>query len=416
MGIRSTEDLLRKIEELENRLAESDQLIEAIRAGEVDAFALNKNNKSEIFTLESGDYAYRILVENFNEGALNLSEDGLIVYTNNYLLNLLNLPYQQVIGSSIFQFIHSSSTEQFNEFFKKGLAGQVKGEINLSVRNKIIPVYISLTSLYPSLPTIGMIVTDLSEKKKQEKILRQKNEQLAKSNAELASFSYVASHDLQEPLRKIRTFSNLILEKDHHHLSEEGQLMFQRMNVAAERMQTLIQDLLTYSRSNTNGQKFENIHLNQVIDEIKEDLSEELKEKHATIETSDLCDISALPFQFRQLLFNLIGNSLKFSQPCLPPHITIKSEVASGKEFQNQNLFADQNYCHISISDNGIGFEPKYREKIFEVFQRLHTKDQYSGTGIGLSIVKRIVENHLGVITASGEINKGATFDIYIPK
>jgi len=196
MEIDSTESLLLRIEELENRLAESEQLIDAIKAGEVDAFAFRTNNKSEIFTLQSGDYAYRVLVENFSEGALNLSEDGLIVYTNNYFHKLLALPYEKVIGNSVFHFIHSSSIGTFNDLFKSGLAvGQSKGEINLSAGEKIIPVYVSLTSLHPTLPTVGMIVTDLTEKKRNENELREKNkfiETIIESSHELIA---VYDHD-----------------------------------------------------------------------------------------------------------------------------------------------------------------------------------------------------------------------------
>lgn len=172
----SIEELQLQHEELVNRLEEAEQLIEAIKAGEVDAFALRRNNQSQIFTLESGDYGYRMLVENITEGALTLSEECLIVYTNNYFHQLLGVPYEQVIGKPIFNFIHPASKETFSELFKKGLAGQSRGEINLTAANKIITVYVSLTSLYPTLQTVGMIVTDLTEKKKQDKILEQHKE------------------------------------------------------------------------------------------------------------------------------------------------------------------------------------------------------------------------------------------------
>jgi len=191
--------------------------------------------------------------------------------------------------------------------------------------------------------------------------------------------------------------------------------MFNRVQNSAKRMQTLIQDLLTYSRTSTTERKFETTALNKIVEEVKEDFEEDLKGKHATIEANDLCDVDVIPFQFRQLMHNLIGNALKFSNPRCAPHIQIKSEIANGITLQNQRLSPQNKYCHITVSDNGIGFEQKYSEKIFEVFQRLYGRNEYDGTGIGLAIVKKIVDNHNGIITASGELNKGATFDIYIP-
>ena len=177
----STDKLLSRIEELESRLAESEQLIEAIKAGEVDAFAFSKNNGHEVYTLHSGDYAYRVMVENINEGALNLSEDGLIVYTNTYFCNLLEQPYDKIIGNSIFNFIHPTSENTFNELFIQGLEGKSNGEIHLSVGTTKIPAYVSLTSLHPTLPSVGMIVTDLAEKKKQELLVKQHNAELTHS-------------------------------------------------------------------------------------------------------------------------------------------------------------------------------------------------------------------------------------------
>ncbi len=256
---------------------------------------------------------------------------------------------------------------------------------------------------------------DISEIKKAEQNIKQKNIELEKMNKELQSFAYISSHDLQEPLRKIQTFATRITEKEEKNLSDAGKDMFKRMQDAAKRMQTLIQDLLAYSRTNTTEHKFKTTDLNEIIAEVKEDLKEELKEKHATIEANQLCNADIIRFQFRQLMYNLISNSLKFSNPNHPPLIQIRSEIVTGTKLNNEKLLPQNKYCHITVSDNGIGFEEQYKEKIFEVFQRLHSKNEYDGTGIGLSIVKKIVENHHGIITATGELNKGATFDIYIP-
>ena len=234
-------------------------------------------------------------------------------------------------------------------------------------------------------------------------------------NTELESFAYVSSHDLQEPLRKIQTFATRILEREQQNLSENGKDYFQRMQEAAKRMQVLIDDLLAYSRATTRERKFEKTDLNAIVMQVKNELKEDIEQKQAIIEAEELCEADIIPFQFRQLLHNLVGNALKFSKPGIPPHIVLRSEVVSGGQLGIVAPSSPEQFCHISVADNGIGFDPKYAERIFEVFQRLHGREEYKGTGIGLAIVKKIVENHNGTITATGQLNKGATFDIYLP-
>ena len=252
------------------------------------------------------------------------------------------------------------------------------------------------------------------------------------ANKELLAFTYISSHDLQEPLRKIQTFVTIILESDGKNLSDKGKYNFKRMQLAAGRMQQLIDDLLAFSRISTTDHKFENTDLTIIIEEVKNDLRDTIQEKKATIEVGEICPVNIIAFQFRQLLYNLISNALKFSNPKIPSHIIINSSIFKGSTINNtrqpsipasdkkdqtvQEIFsAEKNYCHISIKDNGIGFEPQFSERIFGVFQKLHSKEVYEGTGIGLAIVKKIVENHKGFITATGELNKGSTFDIYLP-
>ena len=245
--------------------------------------------------------------------------------------------------------------------------------------------------------------------------LAAKNIELEKMNKELESFAYVSSHDLQEPLRKIQTFATRLLEKEASNLSEQGKDHFRRMQGAAERMQQLINDLLSYSRTSTFERVYQKVDLQSLVDDVKEDLKDELKQKAAVIETSGLTEVNVIAFQFRQLMNNLISNSLKFSREGIAPVIKIKAELVRGSQFANVKPDPDKEYCHITVSDNGIGFEPEYNEKIFEVFQRLHGRSEYSGTGIGLAIVKKIVDNHSGFVSAKGRLNEGATFDIYIP-
>ncbi|MBC8769870.1 two-component sensor histidine kinase [Arenibacter sp. BSSL-BM3] len=235
------------------------------------------------------------------------------------------------------------------------------------------------------------------------------------ANKELESFTYISSHDLQEPLRKIQIFSTRLIDDESQNLSEKGKSYVLGMNEASTRMQSLIRDLLGYSRTTTSERKFVSTNLNTVIELVKKDFIEIITAKNATIKVVGECDVPVIPFQFHQLIQNIIGNALKFSKPDLSPLIIVKSKIVKRSEVISDKPLSAEEYCHITITDNGIGFAHKFKDHIFELFKRLHDKDKIPGTGIGLAIVKKIVENHNGLITASSEINKGACFDIYIP-
>jgi light-regulated signal transduction histidine kinase (bacteriophytochrome) len=276
---------------------------------------------------------------------------------------------------------------------------------------------------------LSIILTDLTvhnknqeELKHRAKQLQQKNIELEIANNDLTSFTHVSSHDLQEPLRKIQNFVNFMLRDDGENLSYDGRKYLQRIHETAKRMQGLILDLLSYSRTKNGKHKFEEADLTTILDEVRNYAEEELLEKNAVVESTQLCKVSIIRFQFVQLLYNLISNSLKFSNPQRTLHIVVSSRTVQGKQLYSENhglptgrLSANTDYCHLTYKDNGIGFEPEYNERIFEMLQRLHSQDEYDGTGIGLAICKRIVENHHGIITASGTLGEGARFDIYIP-
>jgi PAS domain S-box-containing protein len=277
---------------------------------------------------------------------------------------------------------------------------------------------IVITALHEGDEIVGFlkITRDLTYKKNAEDLLKEKNRALEKMNQELTSFAYVASHDLQEPLRKIQTFASRIIEAEKGNFSERSIEYFTRMQGAANRMQTLIQDLLTYSRTTSGENKFELVDLNALLELVKNDLETLIQEKKGVIVAARLPVIMGVKFQCQQLLLNLIGNALKFSKVDTPARVEIQHHIVKGIDIAKHNADPGKNYHHLAFLDNGIGFESEYNEKIFEVFQRLHGKAEYSGTGIGLSICKKIVENHGGFIDASGVLDMGATFNVYIPE
>jgi two-component system CheB/CheR fusion protein len=243
------------------------------------------------------------------------------------------------------------------------------------------------------------------------------NEHLKKSNAELEQFAYVASHDLQEPLRKILIFSDQLQSHIYAKLTPEEEVWFEKIRFSARRMSILIKDLLEYSRliNKTAYEQFNTIDLKKVIEHILTDLEVAIHQKGATVQVSNLPVIDAIEVQINQLFYNILSNCLKFIAPGRPPVIKINAYAPTVEELKRLNLNAEKEYSKVIFSDNGIGFNQEFAEQIFTVFQRLHTKDKYPGTGIGLSICRRVAENHGGVIYAEGKENKGAHFIIILP-
>ncbi len=259
------------------------------------------------------------------------------------------------------------------------------------------------------------ITRDITDLVRMTNSLEEKNSELVKTNEELSSFAYVASHDLQEPLRKIQMFSKRITDSEHN-LSPTSQDYFSRMKNAAYRMQQLIEDLLVYSRTGSQKGSFVETHLSEIVQEVREELRDDIAHTKARIIATDLSTCYIIPFQFRQLLLNLVGNSIKFARQGVAPEITITSSIGNGDRKIHPQLENDKTYCHVTVSDNGIGFDPTFSEQIFRLFQRLHGKTEYPGTGIGLAICKKIIENHHGVIFATGRPGEGAIFTMYIPQ
>jgi signal transduction histidine kinase len=256
----------------------------------------------------------------------------------------------------------------------------------------------------------------LLENKKYRVELENKIENLNRSNEELEQFAYSASHDLQEPLRKIKSFSDRIQQKHSVDLSGESKILLDKISNSVTRMQQLIHDLLAFSQLMRTQSAKEQVSLNKVLKEVRSNLALAITEKNAVISSDDLPTISAYPSQMIQLFQNLIGNSLKYSRPDLPPAIGISHALVKGEEVANcMPAHRGLLFHAITITDNGIGFAEEFAEKVFALFQRLHGRNDYEGTGIGLAICKRVVTNHNGYIAAKAIKDLGASFSIYLP-
>jgi PAS domain S-box-containing protein len=257
------------------------------------------------------------------------------------------------------------------------------------------------------------LIDEVEERKRIELQLREVGVELTRSNRELEQFAYVASHDLQEPLRKIQAFGDRLRTRFSEVLPEAGKEYVERMHVSAARMRRLIDDLLTFSRVTTQARPFVRVDLGKLAQEVISDLDEYINQNGGQIEVANLPAINADPTQMRQLFQNLIANAIKFHRPNVPPRIEVQGELINEK--YSSAVDEPSPTCRIRVRDNGIGFDEKYSDRIFQVFQRLHGRDEYEGTGVGLAICRKIVERHGGTITAQSQVGQGTTFIVTLP-
>jgi len=284
-----------------------------------------------------------------------------------------------------------------------------------------MPVKLSLTTLELELGiSLSIILTDLTNEKRTQKQLEKSNMELAKSNIaleisnhDLQQFASVASHDLQEPLRKIQIFANMLNEQGNEN-PREFRKYLGKIIYSTGRMRNLIVDILNYSRLSVNDPFYEWVDLNELVAELKGDFDLILADKKAKIISEDLIELYCNKGQLRQVFQNLISNALKFSSADRNPEIHISSRRVNTKSFKAESNPKGK-FVIISIKDNGIGFESKYVDSIFSLFERLNPKDKYEGSGLGLAIAKKIIEKHNGLITAIGVNDSGAEFRFILP-
>ncbi len=382
--------------------------------------------------LEESEKTFRLLADSMPQHIWTSDPQGNLNYFNQSVFDYSGMSLEKINEVGWIDIVHPEDRDKNVEHWIKSITTGKEFNLEHRFRRHDGEYRWQLSRAKPQKDALGNIrmwvgsSTDIHDQKRfsealekevseRTKQLADNNLELEKMNKELQSFAYISSHDLQEPLRKIQTFANRISEKESETLSQTGKDLFKRIQNSAVRMQALIEDLLAYSRTHNTEHVFEKVDLKSVLEKVKEDLHEEILEKNAMIEIANNCDLNIIPFQFHQLFYNLLSNSLKFAKVDEKLLVTIDSKIVLGDNLNFKNIVKDKNYCHITYQDNGIGFDQKFAEKIFELFQKLHDKTEYRGTGIGLAIVKKIVENHHGNIQGKGELGKGATFEIFVP-
>jgi PAS domain S-box-containing protein len=389
---------------------------------------INQNLENQILEREKSEEAlrqsearYRAIVEDQTELICRFLPEGSVTFVNQAYCRYFGRTQEDLIGSSFCPMILEEDLEKV----KAQLTTFSKEKPIVTITHRIINAHGEIRTQQWSnraifdhqnrFVEIQAVGRDITELKQAEEVLKAYSAQLEVSNRELQDFAYVASHDLQEPLRKIQTFSDRLKAKYGDVLDVQGRDYLERMHNAAKRMQTLINDLLAISRVATQAQSFVQVNLATVATEVLSDLETRIESSRGTVDIGELPTLEADATQMRQLLQNLIDNALKFSRPEESAAVKIRSQLLNEVEENSVGNISYRQFYQITVKDNGIGFEQKYLDKIFVPFQRLHSRSEYEGTGIGLAICRKIVDRHGGSITAKSSLGEGATFTVMLP-
>ncbi|MET0300944.1 MAG: ATP-binding protein [Flavitalea sp.] len=419
---RTYDQLLIELSETKAKLEEANDTIEAIRTGQIDGLVVENGDGHQLYTLQSADITYRVFIEQMSEGAVTLNKEGIILYCNQQFSNIVGSAVSDIIGFPFQKYVTQSSRSQFLEIFTTCWETNCKTEVVIIGGEKEIPVLLSLTAIQLADGlSLSMIVTDLTILKRNEQKLQENyrelestNHALEVSNNDLQQFASVASHDLQEPLRKIQLFSERLQSRAVSELSPESSKYLTKIAGSARRMRDLVLDILNYSKLSNNANSFQQTDVNLLLKELIDDFEVSIREKEVEVNIEPIPNIELNGGQIRQVFQNIISNALKFTRPGITPQIQITSKRLAEKSFDAET---DPNgpFCMISIADNGIGFDDKFSQSVFVLFERLNSKDSFEGTGIGLTITKKIIEKHSGLITAEGRPDFGSTFRFILP-
>ncbi len=350
----------------------------------------------------------------------NIVSDKIVWSKNVYKIYGLSADDTIPTFDTFIEYLHPEDKDEVTRIIQESVEKQEPYRVGfrIIINDKIKHINANARANHDELGNfIGYLGTiqDISVEKEYEQLLLKQTEELKKSNEELEQFAYVASHDLQEPLRKIRSFGDRLVTKYGAQLDDTGKDYIDRMSNASARMQTLIQDLLRFSRVSRNIEKFERVDLNDVFSAVLANMQIAIENTKATIHCEKLPIIKGNPTQLQQLFQNILSNAIKFHKNEVSPEVNISVRKVPGKSLNFENADPSQQYHEIIIKDNGIGFDNQYLNKIFSIFQRLHGRNEYEGTGIGLAICEKVVSNHHGFITAHGEKGQGAEFKIFLP-
>ena len=354
------------------------------------------------------------------DGIMTINNRGIVESMNPAASRLFGYDTKEVIGKNISMLMpdpdksrHDSYLRNYQETGHRKVIGIGREVVGLRKDGSTFQIQLSVSEVILNNRIIFTgILHDLSAQRAAEEQIRRYAMELERSNSELQDFAYVSSHDLQEPLRKIRAFGDR-LKREANQLNDKSMDYLERIINAAERMQNLINDLLSFSRVSTNAKAFQKLNLNQLAAEVLSDIEVAIEDSKAVIEIGDLPAIEGESIQMRQLFQNLISNAIKFRKADVAPHIKIYSEIVEQVSFPGSKLSSD-NSIKIYFRDNGIGFDDRFKDKIFQIFQRLEGR-KYEGSGIGLAICKRIATSHGGDIEAYSTLDVGSTFVITIP-
>jgi len=385
---------------------------------------LEKEVENKVHDLKKSEERYHKMVDEVEDYAIILlNKEGIIQNWNKGAEKIKGWKEEEIVGKSFQEFYLPHDRESGLPLKLLGTARETGKATHEGWRKRkdgsAFWGSVVLTALHDNENNIigfSKVTRDLTERKLAEDKLKEYLAQLEFQNKELEQFVYAASHDLKEPLRKIHFYNDFILLDDSNGLSAKSKDYLSRSVNAANRMKQLIDDLLGYSRATSSSENYETVDLNKVVNEVIQVQKEELDRVSGSISADKLPVIQGIPFQLKQLLSNLVENCIKYKYPGRDLQIRISYALVSGSELDDFATPANSRYHKISVVDNGSGFDARYARKIFEIFQRLNNVGAAHGTGIGLAICKKIVQNHRGVIRAAGKLNEGATFMIYLPE